>query len=477
MVANERVGLWKARTERSGAIVVLSLCTLLGSLSVSIGNVALPELAVAFSASFQAIQWVVLAFLVASTGLIVSVGKLGDILGRRALLILGLAVFACASLLCAVAPSLGLLLAGRAAQGVGAAAMTALALALAAKSPAGGKTTGKAMGLIATMSAIGTALGPSAGGALIEAFGWHSIFLINVPLALIAIAGAVRYIPAERGEPKADRQFDYAGTVLLFVAVTALCLATALRHASPAMTAALMIAAALALGLFVRVQRSSRAPLIALSQLGDRGLSTGLALTMLVSMVMMGFLVVGPFYLTGVYGLDLAQAGLALSAGPLTVVVFGIPAGRLADWPGPRRMTAAGLAIVAAGCLLLANVPRSLGVAGFVASFVFLTLGYAVFQTANNAALLGQSNAAGRGTVSGLISLCRNLGLILGASVIGAVFSAACGADIARADAGALANGMRVTFVSCAAIVALALMATVKLSSDRLRPVLLSRSW
>src|SRR5262245_23458484 len=167
-------------------LVSLSLSMLLSSLGTSIANVALPALADAFNASFQDVQWVVLAYLLAVTTLVVSAGRLGDMIGRRRLLLAGFLLFTAASALCGAASTLGLLIAARAAQGVGAAIMMALTMALVGETVPKDKT-GSAMGLLGTMSAIGTALGPSLGGILIAGPGWRAIFLVNVPLGLLAL--------------------------------------------------------------------------------------------------------------------------------------------------------------------------------------------------------------------------------------------------------------------------------------------------
>ena len=156
------------------ALASLSLSMLLSSLGTSIANVGLPTLAQAFNASFQEVQWIVLAYLLAITTLIVSVGRLGDITGRRRLLLAGIFLFTVASSLCGVAPTLGLLIAARAAQGLGAAIMMALTMAFIGDTVPKEKT-GSAMGLLGTMSAIGTALGPSLGGVLIAGLGWPAI--------------------------------------------------------------------------------------------------------------------------------------------------------------------------------------------------------------------------------------------------------------------------------------------------------------
>jgi MFS family permease len=169
----------------------LALATLLPSLAVSSANVALPTLAAAFGAGFAEVQWVVLAYLLATTTLIVGAGRLGDLMGRRRLLLAGVVLFTVASLLCALAPNLPLLVAARALQGMGAASMMALAMALVSASLPKNRT-GRAMGLLGTMSAVGTALGPSLGGVLIGALGWPAVFAVNLPLGLLAFVLAWR---------------------------------------------------------------------------------------------------------------------------------------------------------------------------------------------------------------------------------------------------------------------------------------------
>src|SRR5229473_8549825 len=186
------------------ALASLSLSMLLSSLGTSIANVGLPNFAQAFNASFQDVQWIVLAYLLAITTLIVSAGRLGDITGRRRLLLAGIVLFTLASVLCGVAPTLWLLVAARAAQGIGAAIMMALTMAFVGETVPKAKT-GSAMGLLGTMSAIGTALGPSLGGVLIAGLGWRAIFLVNVPLGILTFLLALRYLPVDRREPKTDR--------------------------------------------------------------------------------------------------------------------------------------------------------------------------------------------------------------------------------------------------------------------------------
>jgi EmrB/QacA subfamily drug resistance transporter len=459
-LAVDRAG---AVAERAGgtaswALASLSLAVLLSSLGTSIANVGLPALARAFGASFQGVQWVVLAYLLAITTLIVSVGRLGDVVGRRRLLLAGIALFTAASAACGAAPTLWMLVAARAAQGLGAAVMMALAMAFVGETVPK-ERTGSAMGLLGTTSAIGTALGPSLGGVLIAGLGWRAIFLVMVPLGIAALLLAHRHLPADRaGKPQAVG-FDRTGTLLLALTLAAYALAMTMgRGRFGLLNAALLLGAALGIGLFVRAERTAASPLIRLAMLRDRVLRAGLTTSALVSTVIMATLVVGPFYLSRALGLDAARVGLVLSVGPLVAALTGAPAGRLVDRLGARSPTLAGLAGMAAGCLTLSMLPASLGAAGYIAPIVIVTAGYALFQTANNTAVMAEVPAEQRGVVSGMLNLSRNLGLITGASVMGAVFALASRAsDITTAHPAAVATGMHITFAVAAGLIAVAL--------------------
>ncbi|HET7865847.1 MAG TPA: MFS transporter [Burkholderiaceae bacterium] len=445
------------------ALTGLSLSMLLSSLGISIANVGLPTLAQAFSASFQQVQWVVLAYLLAITTAIVSVGRLGDILGRRRLLLAGLVLFVLASVLCGAAPALWLLIAARAAQGLGAAVMMALTMTFVGDTVPKART-GSAMGLLGTMSAVGTALGPSLGGVLIATAGWRAIFLVLVPLGIMALAFAHRHLPADRGEPKErGAGFDGLGTLLLALALAGYALAMTLGRGSfGPLNIALLLAAAVAAGLFVAAESSVPSPLIRLAMLRDPMLGASLAMSALVSTVVMATLVVGPFYLSRGLGLEAPCVGLVLSAGPLTTALAGVPAGRLADRLGAPRMVIAGLIGMAMGSAMLGMVPAAAGIAGYLAAIVTLTCGYALFQTANNTSVMADVPPDRRGVTSGLLNLSRNLGLVSGACVMGAVFAfASAASDIATAHPAAVTTGMRVTFALAAFLIAGALAIAV----------------
>jgi MFS family permease len=446
------------------ALASLSLSVLLSSLGSSIANVALPRFAEAFSASFQQVQWIVLAYLLAITSLIVGVGRLGDITGRRRLLLAGISLFTAASASCGVAPTLWLLVSARAAQGLGAAVMMTLALAFVGETVPKAKT-GSAMGLIATMSAIGTALGPALGGVLISGLGWRAIFLVKVPLGIATLLLAHRHLPVDRLRSKTDRaHFDSIGTLLLALTLAAFALAMTTGRGS------LLLVAGFGVGLFVRTETRAASPLIQLAILRNPGLSASFAMSTLVMTGMMAILMNGPFYLSRGLGLDAAAVGLVMSAGPIVAALTGVPAGRIVDRFGTQRMTAVGIAGMATGSFILSMTPMRLGIAGYITPIVIITASYALFQTANNTGVMKDVAQDQRGLVSGMLNLSRNLGLITGASVMGAVFARASATlDITTARPEAVARGMGVTFAlgTILMVVALAIATAARALGNR----------
>ena len=432
----------------TAAMASLALATLTASLGASIANVALPTLATTFDVPFHAVQWVVIAYLLTSTAVVVGAGRLGDQFGARRLLLFGIAGFAAASLACGLAPTLPLLVAARAAQGVGAAFMLALTVALV-RTTVGRERTGAAMGWLGTMSAVGTAIGPTVGGLLVASTGWRPVFLAILPLAALTLWLARRHLPREAAPAATARErFDAAGMAWLALTLGSGALALTLAE-DPCGPLRLGLAAMALLGgvAFAWVERRATFPLLDLALLQDPGLRRALLRNGVVSAVLMATLVVGPFHLLRSLGLEASTAGLVMSIGPLASAVAGVPAGRLVDRFGPGRMAHLGLLGVAAGAAGLALQPGGAGIPGYLAAVALMTSSYALFQAANNTAVLADVAAARRGVVSGLLGLSRNLGLMTGAALLGALFAAASGApDVATAAPAAVAAAMRTTF-------------------------------
>jgi MFS family permease len=304
------------------------------------------------------------------------------------------------------------------------------------------------------------ALGPSLGGILIAEFGWRAIFFINLPLGALTHFLAHRYLAADQRKPETEcAGFDTFGTLLLALTLAAYALAmTRGQGRFGPLNITLLLAASIGVGLFVFAESRSTSPLIRIAMFSKRGLGASLAACALVSTVMMATLVVAPFDLSRTLGLDAALVGLVLSVGPLVAALTAVPAGRLADWLGTQRMTIIGLIGMDAGALTLSMLPSSFGIPGYIAPIVIITASYALFQTANNTSVMSDASPAERGAISGMLNLSRNLGLITGASVMGAVFAfGSATSDITTAPPEAVGTGMRITFAVAASLIVAAL--------------------
>ena len=438
----------------------LALSILTASLGISIVMVALPRLSEAFATSIAASQWVVLSFILASTVASVIIGRLADVAGRRQLLAGCLLLFAGASVLAFAAPNLAVLLAARGIQGVAAAGMMALPMALI-RDLLPPERSGTAMGVLGSTSAIGTALGPSVGGLLLGQYGWRSVFLVLVPMALGTLLLLMRSLPQD--VPSARRSGgllgDPAGTLLLAVTLVAYSLSMTLGGG---LFWPLLAATALGAAVLAGIERRAAAPLIPPALLGGGGLPGKLAMNVLVSAVMMSTLVVGPFFLAFGLGLSDRAVGLVMSVGPAVAALSGFPAGRLTDRIGAERASLLGLVQIVIGTSCLALLPTLIGTVGYLVSLSLLTPGFQLFFAANNTATLARTEPDQRGTVSGLLNLSRNLGFITGTSAMAALFAWASGGTVATASPGALATGMSVPFLLSAALVLGAVAASVR---------------
>lgn len=375
----------------------LGVLVLLASIGTSMANVVLPMIASDFRESFSAVKWVVLSYLLATTVFSLMVGRFGDLKGRRKTLIWGTTVFIAGTGLSAVAPSFPLLILARVLQGLGGAALVVLPMAIVTEVISREKM-GRAIGWLATMSAIGTAAGPSVGGFLLGESGWRASFSFVAGLGFLSLISLIVVVPAG-GALKEDRSR----------------------------------------------KESLLAALISLS--GDSLMRIRLTSNFVVSAVMMSTLIAGPFYLTRVLKVAPAEMGLVMSAGPLASIVFGLFSGVLADRFGFFRILKFGFIQLFIGTVSFAIFPQALSSVGFALSAVLLSLGYQLFLSANSSCIMKNVAAERKGLVSGALSLSRNLGLMAGTDVMGGIFEI---------------FGLEATFIVCAVLVAISMALQLK---------------
>ncbi len=340
------------------------LATVLGSAMASIDatvvGIALPAIGREFGASLADLQWVVTAYTLTLAGLLLFAGSLSDRYGRRLTFVAGVLWFAVASVLCGLAPNAGILIAARALQGIGAALLTpgSLAIIEASFHP---DDRGKAIGAWSGFSGVGTAIGPFIGGWLIQAVSWRLIFAINVPIAALVVAVALRHVPESR-DAQMTGKVDVLGGVLVtfgLIGITyGLIDGPSAGWMSPAPLAALVVGALLLAAFLVREKRAA-APVLPLGLFASAQFSAANVVTFAVYGALGGLLFLLPIELQQVSGDTALEAGISLLPVTAIMLVLSARSGALAARIGPRLQMTVGPFVLAAGLALFARIGAS----------------------------------------------------------------------------------------------------------------------
>ena len=425
------------------------------TLDASIVNVALPTLVKTLHTTFAMVQWVVVAYLLVATALVMAAARWGDIVGKKRAYVAGLAVFTVGSLLCGIAPTVGWLIAFRTLQGLGAVFVSALGAAIVGEMfPP--QERGRAMGMIGSAVLLGVAMGPSIGGFIIELAGWRWMFLVNIPVGVAAMAVVYRFVPAIPGQPP-RHPFDWPGTLIGGLMLSALTLGLIWGQRdgfSNALVVLLLIVALAGLIGFIRVELRSPGPLLDLSVFRNAPFANGLFMAGLMFLVLGGTGFLMPFFLEVIAGFPTARVGMLLAISPIAGGIVAPLGGALADRIGSRFVTIAGLSLIALGCASFVTVDQHLGVIGYTLRVVPIGFGMGLFNAANNSSVLNAVAREQLGIASALLSLMRTLGQTTGVPLIAAVFSlAALGhaastqrADLLHLPPEALLRGMHFAF-------------------------------
>jgi EmrB/QacA subfamily drug resistance transporter len=429
----------------------------MGQLDASIVTLALPRLGRDLHASVGAVEWVALAYLLVLVATVATVGRIADAVGRKLLYVYGFGVFTAGSVLCGLAPTLAVLIAARVLQAVGAAMLQANSVALITEAMPR-PLLGRGIGVQGTAQALGLALGPAVGGALLALGGWRLIFLVNLPVGAVGLAIGWFLLPRSRSRRKADGAGDHLGAVLLALGVAGplvyLSLATRAGYANPLLLLALAAGSLAAIG-FVRRESRVNAPLVDLSILRRRAFSVGLSSGLVSYLVLFGTLFVVPYYLSGKH-VGFALVGLQLAVLPVAIGMAAPIAGRLLSRVGDRPLTGGGLILTAAGLLEVAFWHHT---TGLLAGLGLAGLGLGAFTPANNATIMIASPPGHAGVISGVLNMTRGVGTALGVALASALYTAAARANGAHATHAG--HGLAVTLVvlgSVALTVGLALL-------------------
>ena len=437
----------------------------LATIDGSIVNVALPTLTTELATDFATVQWVVLAYLLTITTLQAIVGRLADMYGRKVFYNSGFVVFTIGSLLCGLAPTVGWLIAARVVQGVGAALILALGLAIVTEAFPPGER-GRALGVAGSIVSIGIVTGPTLGGLIIENLSWHWIFFVNVPIGILGTYLAWRNVPNSR--PVGGQQFDLGGaaTLCVFLLAFLLSLTTGQQQGFTSPQAlGLFVTAVFFLATFIIIERRHPQPIIAPSLFASRLFRVNVATGFLV-FIGLGSGVLIPFYLEKTLGYGVQQVGLLLAVLPIALGITAPISGTLADRFGSRPISVLGLSVTMLGYLALGTLTTETTAVEFILRYLPLGIGVGLFQSPNNSAIMGSVPRERLGIASGLLAITRSLGQTVGIAVLGAlwaavVLGAAGGAVSGGAEAAppaAQAAGLRVVSLAAAGLVAVALV-------------------
>jgi EmrB/QacA subfamily drug resistance transporter len=395
----------------------------LSTIDGSIVNIALPTLVAAFNTDLAVVEWVVLAYLLTVAALMLSMGRLGDMVGKKPVYIAGFVVFTAGSALCGLAPTIDLLIAFRVLQAAGAAMVMALGMAIVTEAfPP--MERGKAVGITGSLVSVGIVLGPTLGGLLIGALSWHWIFFVNLPVGVVGSLMALRFVPAIRHGGGESFDFLGAGTLLicLFSLLMALSMGQEVGFGQPAIIL-LFCSAVVFLGLFILGESRVRHPMIDLTLFRNALFSVNLVTGAATFVAMSGSILLMPFYLQGMRGYSPAQAGLLMVVTPLLTGVIAPISGSLSDRFGTRPVVVVGLASLVVGFLAVSTLGADTTPLGYVLRFLPVGVGIGVFQSPNNSAIMGTAPRHRLGVASGLLSLTRSVGQITGIATLGALWA------------------------------------------------------
>ncbi|MFC8096880.1 MFS transporter [Streptomyces sp. NPDC057301] len=405
---------------RWAALVVLCAGTLMTILDGNIVTVAMPAVQTDLGFSGPGLAWVVNAYLIPFGGLLLLAGRLGDLVGRKQMFTAGLAVFTAASVLCGVATEQGVLIAARALQGVGGAMTSAVVLGMLVALFPEPREQARAIAVFSAVGAAGGALGTFLGGALTEALNWHWIFLINLPIGIVAMLAALRVLEPDRGAGL-GKGADYPGAALVTGALM-LTVYVIVGAGDRDLTATWLLAA-LALALFVaftlRQARAAR-PLLRLRLFGSRLLSGANAVQILMIATMYGFQFIGALYLQRVLGYGELLTGTAFLPAPIAigVLMLGLSA-RTVDRYGAYRVLLAGLVLIVAGMALLSRAPVDGSyLTDVLPPLLLLAAGFAAAMPALTGIAMAGAREEDAGLASGLFNTTQVVGGSLGLAVL-----------------------------------------------------------
>ncbi len=452
-------------TRKWYVMMAVAMSIFLATIDGSIVNVALPTLVKDLNTNFATVQWVVLAYLLTISTLLLSMGRLGDMIGKKPIYIAGFIGFTMGSVLCGLAPTIHWLIAFRVVQALGASMTMALGMAIITEAfPP--KERGRALGISGTVVSVGIVVGPTLGGVILGALSWHWIFYVNLPVGIIGMLMAIKFIP--NFKPTGAQKFDYLGAVSLFISLLTFLLALTWGQQIGFVDARILLLFAvwlIFLTIFVTIEWQIPHPMIDLRLFANSLFSINLITGFITFVTIAGTIILIPFYLENILGFVPRQVGLMMAFVPIGLGIMAPISGILSDRFGPRLITVTGLLIMVGGYLAMSSLTAQTTVLGYALRVLPIGIGMGIFQSPNNSAVMGSAPRERLGIASGLLSITRTLGQVTGIAVLGAIWAARVmyyqGAVLAQgataASIEAQVSGLQDTFGGAAGLVAVAL--------------------
>ncbi|MEZ5817244.1 MAG: MFS transporter [Hyphomicrobiaceae bacterium] len=408
--ARSRFRMSLSRRRSLAALLVVCLGTLAAPLDSAV-NIAFPSITAAFSLPQSGIRWVIIAYVLTYASLTLAFGKLGDLLGYRRVFVTGLVISAAGYAACSLAPEFGLLLAGRVLQGVGAALTWSCAPALATSLYPESERT-RVLGFYSAAIAVGAALGPLAGGALVERFGWPVVFWARLPLVVAAFALA--WLIPSAGTPATRRAFDWTGALLLVAWLSAFLLAAARPEMAygEAVALGLIVCGAAALWAFLAHEGRHPDPIIRPALFRERAFLVLNVASIAVNLAGFAVMLLVPFHLARTAGLEAGIGGLVLGANASGVVVGSWAAGRLAERLGPVTLAFGGTLVSVVGLALVSTWSQDTAPYVMAACLGAQGFGLGIFQVSYTDRVLATLPQADRGVAGSLTLVTRTIGIV-----------------------------------------------------------------
>jgi EmrB/QacA subfamily drug resistance transporter len=442
-----------SRNRRVGVLLICSLGLFIVGLDITAVNVALPSIGGDLHAGISGLQWTVGAYTLVMASLLLFSGSTGDRLGRRRTFVIGLSVFSLSSLLCSLAPSVGLLVVFRVLQAVGGSMMNPVAMSIITNTFTDPRERAQAVGVWGAVFGVSMALGPVMGGTLVSSVGWRSIFLINLPIGLAAIILTLRFIPESKA-PR-PRRFDPVGQVLVIVllaTVTYGIIEAPSRGWTSAVIVAAFITGAVALVALLLYEPRREEPLVDLRFFRSIPFASSITVSVAAFAAFGGFLFLNTLYLQEVRGFSPVQAGLATVPIAAMVVLVSPLSGRIVGRRGPRvPLMISGVCSVIA-CAMLVGIDPATPFSRLLAAYVIFGIGFGfVNAPVTNAAVSGMPRAQA-GVASAIATTSRQFGQTLGVAVVGAIVASHVGESV-NGDLSAASSPGWWTLTACGGLV------------------------